>query len=470
MLASYPEWTFNRRLPIGAMLGVFGVAVVFHLGVVLLVHSGAGDQAQFPDARGYGMKSSAIAELWRNGVWLGPSDLAALSGSALWAYPTIMAFCKVVTGGGWLEAKMLLAVLAATGAPSALGLAVASGRSRKRAVAVGLVVGTSPSLLLWDGWGLKEGLIVGLVLGILLLQTLLRFPLACLATLLGVQTCLYLRPPVALFLGVALLARVRFKPDHLVGLLGLAAAAAVVVLPRGMELFDQVGSLEIKEGTSLAFTAGYGSTSLLSHPEYLGVFLFDPFPWAFGPGTAVPGRWLYLGTAIWIASLALVPATLRRAWADTTGVGRPIILASAAYAATYFITFGAAFYRQRSLLECMVMVLVLLYLPLSPGAAASRVYVWLGVVGGLAVLQSPDLAPTKQTKAFALTAMLLVAAAFLAPNPLRRLAHSDHVLKERRCLTVGRKSVPDSGSPSARTGSPSSDSLTTSGSQSRSVR
>ncbi|MFF3455388.1 hypothetical protein ACFYXH_13870 [Streptomyces sp. NPDC002730] len=368
------------------------------MGVVLVVHSQTNGYALFPDARGYDSVSDAIAEAWRSGSRLDTRDLSGLVGSAVWGYPAIMALCKVMTGGGWLAAKAVLALLAATGAVAAYGLAMASGRGHKRAAAVGLMVGTSPSLMLWDAWGLKDGLITSLVLWSLLAQTRARFSLACVSTMLSICACLYLRPAAALFLAVALLARVKFRREYLVGSLIVAGAAALFILPRMMTLFGLVDSLEVHDGTRLGFTGGYGSQNLLNHPQYLVTLLFGPFPWEYGAGTAVPERWLYPGTVIWIASLALAPTALRRAWADATGVGRAAVLGSAAYAAVYMVTFGGSFYRQRSLLECVLIILVVLYLPLSPVVAMTRIHVWLALVAGVAVVHSPHLTPTIWSK------------------------------------------------------------------------
>lgn len=415
----------KRGLPLGAMFGVYCIAVGFHLAVVLTVHWGAGAEALFPDARSYDSISTVIAGIWRGGTRPGTADLARMAGSEMWVYPTLMALCKAVTGSGWLGAKALLSVVSALGAPAAVGLAVSCGCGRRRATLAGLVVGTSPSLLLWDSWGLKEGLVIGVVLVTLLAQVRLRFPVACAVSLVGIQTCLYLRPAAALFLAVALLARFRRTRVHYAGLLVLGAALVLFVGPRWVVLFGLIDSLQIQEGTALGFTGGNGSTNLLRRPETVGMFLFGPFPWAFGPGTAVPERWLYIGTTVWIASLALLPAAVRRAWADTTGAGRSVLLGSAAYAVTYLATFGGAFYRQRSLLECMVILLVVLYLPLSPDVAARRVYLWLGAVGAVAVLQSSDLTPTPASKAAALAGMVLLAFVSVAPNLLRRFAIRD---------------------------------------------
>jgi hypothetical protein len=407
----------NPRPVVGA-LGVFSVAVVFHLGVVLLVHGGGGDQPLFPDARGYEAVSLTIADLWRGGRWLSLSDLASLTGSELWGYPVLMALCRVLTGGGWLAAKLLLAVLSAMAAPAAYGLAVVSGRGHRRGTVAGLAVGASPSLLLWDSWGLKDGLLVSLVLCVLFVQTRVRFSFACVVALIGTQTCLYLRPAAGLFLLVALLARVRFRRGYLLGLGILLVGATTFFLARSTVLFHLIETLQVKDGTALGFTGGYGSTNLLSHPEYFGTFLFGPFPWAFGPETAVPERLLYPGTMVWIMSLALVPSALRGAWADARGIGRSVILGSMTYAAMYLLTFGGAFYRQRSLLECAVVLLVVLYIPLSLHEAAVRVFIWLGAVAGFATLQSDDLAPTPQTKAILLVVMCLGVTLSIVANSL----------------------------------------------------
>ncbi|MFK4226653.1 hypothetical protein [Streptomyces sp. NPDC019890] len=370
-----------------------------------------------------------ITAAWRGQSLWETHDISGLVGSAVWGYPAIMALCRLLTGGGWLAAKTVLALLAATGAVAAYGLALTSGRGRKRAAAAGLMVGASPSLLLWDAWGLKDGLVTSIVLWSLLVQTRARFSLACVSTMLSIYACLYLRPAAALFLGVALLARVRFRREYLVGSLVVAGAAASFVLPRLMTLLGLVESLEVHNGTSLGFSGGYGSQNLLNHPQYLVTLLLGPFPWEFGPETAVPERWLYLGTVIWIASLFLGPTALRRAWADTEGVGRAAVLGASAYAAAYIATFGGAFYRQRSLLECMLIILVVLYLPLSPAKAMMRIHVWLAVIAAVAVVHSPHLTPTMWSKWLAVCVMGLAVPLALMCSLRRGVAHR---LRDRR--------------------------------------
>ncbi|MFF3323431.1 hypothetical protein [Streptomyces sp. NPDC002889] len=382
-------------------MAVFTVAAVLHVGVVLVVHTQTNGYALFPDAQGYESTSARLAAAWRNEGPFETRNLSGLVGSSVWGYPVIMALGRVMTGGGWLAAKTVLALLAATGAVAAHGLALVSARGRKRALVVGLMVGASPSLLLWDAWGLKDGLIVALVLWALLVQTRARFSIACVSTMLGIYACLYLRPAAALFLALALLTRVRLRREYLAGSLIVVGAAALFILPRLMTLLGLVESLEVHDGIRLGFTGGYGSKNVLNHPQYLVALLLGPFPWAFGPETAVPGRWLYIGTVVWIACLALAPTVLRRAWADTHGVGRAAVLGSAAYAAAYIATFGGSFYRQRSLLECVLIILVVLYLPLSPAAAMMRIHVWLAFIAVVAVVHSPYLTPTIWSKLLA---------------------------------------------------------------------
>ncbi|MBT2364579.1 hypothetical protein J7E88_04390 [Streptomyces sp. ISL-10] len=402
---------------------VFAVAALLHVCVVLLVHSQTYGHALFPDAWGYELASDRIVMAWRGDSPLETRSLSSLVGSAMWGYPAIIAVCRFVTDGGWLAAKTVLALLAATGAVAAYKLALVSGRGLKRATAAGLLVGTSPSLLLWDAWGLKDGLLTSLVLWSLLFQVRARFSLACVATVLSICTCLYIRPATALLLAAALLARARFRREYLLGSLIIAGATAVFILPRLLPLIGLLDVLEIKEGTPLDFTGGYGSQNLLSNPQYLVTLLLGPFPWMYGPGTASPERWLYLGTVIWIASLALAPTALRKAWADTTGVGRAAVVGASAYAAMYIATFGSSFYRQRSLLECMLLLLVVLYLPLSPARAMMRVHVWLGLIAAVAVVHSPHLTPTPWSKWLAVGAMGLALTVVLVYGFRQGAAH-----------------------------------------------
>ncbi|MGW2525324.1 hypothetical protein ACWC09_52070 [Streptomyces sp. NPDC001617] len=407
----------------GTSLSIVAVAAVFHVVTVLVVHVQTHGTAQFPDAREYDEASTRIATAWAEGKKLGPMELDWLSGSQLFGYQTAMALGKLMLGGGWLEAKVFLAVMAASGAAAAHRLGLAAGCANRRAAMAGLFVGMSPNLLLWDAWGLKDGLLTALLLWTLLFQARARFWLACMGSLLGIEACLYIRPAAALFLVASLLTRARLRRGHLMGWVVIAAATAFFVLPRVTTLFSLVGTLEVKQGVPLEFSAGYGTGNLLVHPEQIFVCVFGPFPWAFDSSTGGPMRWLYPGTILWIASLALAPAALRSAWADATKVGRPLILASIAYFSTYIVTFGAAFFRQRSVIECMLLTIIALYLPLSPVAAMKRVHIWLAVVAALAVVQSPDLTPTMWSKAVAICVLAAVGVLALRPFQLYDRAH-----------------------------------------------
>ena len=399
---------------------VFALAVTLHVAVVMVVHWRTSGSAVFPDAREYDWTSSLIADAWRNGVHLTARDLAAWSGSQLWGYPAAMAAGKLVSGGGWLAAKLTLSVLCATGAVAAWLLAGSCGSGRERALAAGLSAAASPTLLLWDAWGLKDGLIAALVLWTLVIQTRAPFGIAALGTLASVQACLYLRPATAVFVAVALISRVQPRRGQLTGLLVAVGGFAAFVLPRLSALLRVVGSLAVQDGTPLRFSGGYGPHNLVEHPQYLVDILFGPFPWDFGSRSAGPERWLYPGTFLWIAALALAPGTARRAWRDRSG--RAMLLGCVAYAATYLDTFGAAFYRQRSLLECMLILLIIVYPPVAPAAALKRIQAWLGLVACFALLQSNDLTPTKSDKA--LVALVTGSAVLLAAasSPLGRLS------------------------------------------------
>lgn len=116
-----------RRTFLGA-LAVLAAAAVLHVGVVLVVHSQTNGDALFPDAQGYRSASDMIAAAWRSGSPWEPRNISGMVGSAVWGYPAVMALCRLLTGGGWLAAKTVLALLAATGAVAAYGLALTSGR------------------------------------------------------------------------------------------------------------------------------------------------------------------------------------------------------------------------------------------------------------------------------------------------------------------------------------------------------
>ncbi|MET8780516.1 hypothetical protein [Streptomyces sp. NPDC004589] len=419
---------------------IFAVSAVFHVGVVLIVHQYSNGVHLYPDARRYDGQSTLMAFVWHAKGRTDVHGLERIAGSAFWGYPALMALCKVLTGGGWLAAKTVLSLISATGAVAAYALATTSGRGRKRATAVGLIVGTSPSLLLWDAWGLKDGLITSLLLWSLLLIVRTRFTIACLAGLAGIQLCTYLRAAAAVFIAAALIARIRLRRGYLVGLAVTATAVLVFIVPRAGVLFGLVDALEVGKGISFEFSGGYGSRNLLSNPQYISHFLFGPFPWAFGANTATPERWLYIGTVIWIVSLVLAPSAIKKAWGDTAGAGRTMVLASAAYAAVYLLGFGAEFYRQRSAVECMTMILIVLYSPLSPAVAVDRVLKWLAVVAGLAIMQSPYLAPTVWSKWLAFGAMCLMAFVAAVPDGFGLSRRGSPRRRQRRGSGGGRRS------------------------------
>jgi hypothetical protein len=99
-----------------------------------------------------------------------------------------------------------------------------------------------------------------------------------------------------------------------------------------------------------------------------------------------------------------------------------MLLACLAYAATYLDTFGAAFYRQRSLLECMLILLIIIYPPFEPAAALKRVQAWLGLVACFAILQSSDLTPTTWDKALVALAVGLALLLATARSPRDRIS------------------------------------------------
>lgn len=92
-----------------------------------------------------------------------------------------------------------------------------------------------------------------------------------------------------------------------------------------------------------------------------------------GRETSPPGRDRNSGHIRRIVSLALAPAALARAWRDPSGVSRSAVLACCACALAYLNAFGATFYEQRALLECMLGLLIVAYLPLTPIAALKRI-------------------------------------------------------------------------------------------------
>ena len=408
------------RARVSTPLGIFCLAALLRLFVVWLVHDSTQGQPLFPDAQGYDAASATIADGIRSGGIPSPHDLAGIVGSQVWGYPAVMALAKVMSSGGWLSAKLLLALIGASSAPAAYLLAHASGTTSRRALSVGLLIAASPSLILFDAWGLKDALVVSILLWSLLVIVKARFWVACIATLISVQTLLYVRPIAALFVLAALLVRVRVRSRYFAGGVLLAVGCAYVVLPRIAALADLSRSLRIDSSTGFGFTGGPEATNLLTHPQYIATFLFGPYPWAYGPGTQGPQRWLYLGTTVWIAILVLAPASIRAAWRDSRGMGRPLIAGSVTYGLLYLVSFGGAFYRQRSILETTLLLLVVVYMPASRAAIASRLSMWLAFVAALALLQSNDLSPTLTSKVIILAVLVALVGVTLGPVRGRR--------------------------------------------------
>jgi hypothetical protein len=403
-------------------IAMFLIAAALHLLVVWLVHDGTDGQALYPDAMAYDARSDVIAQVLRSGHLLAPREFAQYTGSEFWGYPSLMAAAKVLTSGGWLAAKLALALLGASAAPAAYLLVEASKSTAHRARAAGWLVAASPSLVAFDAWGLKDGLVVAILLWALVAIVKAPFGLACLVTIGTAQTMLYVRPIGAVFVVAALLTRAQFRARYVVGGAFLAVGALYYLLPRFTLLIGLAKGQTIDATTQFGFAGGAEATSLYAHPQYIATFLFGPFPWAYGPGSGGAQRWLYLGTVVWIATLALAWRSIRIAWQDREGVGRALVAGAATYAMLYLGSFGGAFYRQRAVLECALLILVISYSPLSPGKALYRVSIWFGVVSCIALLQSPDLMPTPAAKAaFAVVLAVLIPAALVPPHYLRFL-------------------------------------------------
>lgn len=406
-------------------LGVFIIAVVGHVLVVVFVHLFTSGRPLFPDALGYELSSNTIARLWSAGQWLDTSDLASIVGSEIWGYPAMMAGARFLTGGGWLGAKVILALVSASAAPAAYGLALTAKVSQRRAVVVGIAVGLSPNLLLWDAWGLRDSLLVSLVLWVLLVQVRGHFWIAVGVTLLAVQVALYLRPTVAVFIAAALLARLRLRARHLVvGGVGLVIGL-LFLLPRTNVLVDLIDTVQI-ESSRLTFTGGE-STNIIQHPQYLGRFFFGPFPWAFDEASSGPDRWQYIGTVIWIGCLAFLPTVCVRAWKDTDGIGRSMLVGGVAYGSIYLAAFGSAFYRQRSLLQCLLLILVLVFVPVESVVALKKLTIWLGAVALVPVFHGTSLLPSMSAKA--------AAAAIIFVTPIFFVIRADRSERKLRPTT-----------------------------------
>jgi len=391
--------------------------------VVIFVHLNTNGHPLAPDAWGYQEKSNFIAAAWAGGHPLSPAELAALTGTQQWGFNWTMAVARQVGGGSWLAAKLVIGLIAASAGPAAYLLVKSYSPDSRRAIIAGLGIAASPSLLYWDASGLKDGLIVAIVLWIVVVQVRTPPLIAVIVSLAGMQALLYVRPPAALFVLAGLAALFLHRRAAL--LIPAAAVAAIgatiLIAPRAHTLLQLSGSLMIDPTTPLSWGGGTESTSLLLHPQHLGWFFFGPFPWSYGEGTDVPDRWLYIGTTIWIATLALVLPSIKVAWRDTTGPGRALVLAVSAYLLVYLGAFGGGFYRQRSLIEAAVLILVVCYCPLSPRVALDRVLMWLAVVAAFAMLQSPDLTPSLNDKAIA-GLLLVVGAAFSLKGPAFRSA------------------------------------------------
>lgn len=401
-----------KRLPersvVRSALALYFVAALSHVFIVLVVHSYAGGPLG-PDAAGYDVTSAHLAGLWRSGVSLADIRPAAVAGTEVWGFHFVIAAGRYLTGGGWLAGKVVVALIAASAAPAAYLLVASVEGSEKMARTAGAAVAMSPTLLFWNSVGLKDGLVVAVLLWVLVAQRHRSLIFAAFVTVVGIQACLYLRPAAAVALGAALFPRVpRWAPRSVTALFVLAVAATAIVLPRIDTLASLIPSLSIHEGQPLSFGGGPREAGWASAPAQVASSLFGPFPWAYGEGTAVPERWLYIGTTVWIALVGLALPSLRAAWRDTAG--RPLVLAMAAYALVYLTSFGGAFYRQRSVVEVILLIIVVRWWPLARSAMAPRVAIWMGGVAAFAILQSSDLTPTpvvKVTVMLALLALLL---------------------------------------------------------------
>jgi hypothetical protein len=371
----------ERRSPVWFALAV---GLSLRIGVVIAVHVYHGPFL-FLDDRGYDMVGAKLADAWRDGIFPDPSAVG-LAGSSTYGYFTWVGVVYYLVGSSWLLVKVVGAVISSLAVVPAAAIGRSLGGPRMEVVAAWLVA-VYPTAVFWGSVGLKDAPLLTLFLAVTALGfravTLKR--LAVQVALCGVAFSM--RPGLGavclLALAPPILEGLRRRGDVLQGvarrsvaLVGGVAFAYVAFTNVGT-LLDFAGRSAVNEGI-LALPPGSESAGSLPNVSSFITALMGPFPWAFGEGTDTVYRALYPGMVIWIA---LLPAGALGAWdllRHGSAGARGLAISTVAYFAMYLAYFGnEGFFRQRFLVELVVLVFAGFTFLRRPQAAVSWTAVWL---------------------------------------------------------------------------------------------
>jgi 4-amino-4-deoxy-L-arabinose transferase-like glycosyltransferase len=384
----------GRRAAAHGILVAVVVGLALRLVVMLIAHAGSVDLGDhgflFVDDQTYFSRASRLVDLWQSGRFPDPSR-HDIFGTYQFGYELFLAGIFALGTKSVLLGKLVNVLV---GGITVYVVARLGGRllGKQAQVRAAWLAALAPSLVWWSAPLVKEALATLLVcLGVLAVTALPRT--SAVATLGAVLAALVLVRPtaaVALFVGAAVALAVVGKQAGrgwvtrplLVRTAGLLAALALL-------------GLLVSRGHVSGFVHAYSSTidrmvhvhqggNLARVPYDAVKSLVTPLPWVFDSGTRNWDRALYPG--MWLL-LCAYPLAAAGAWRLRRHPEAALLVATA-IAAVLVNAFTAGFvFRQRSMIEPLVLLLALAGAPSWP-VAGQYVSAALAVVAVVAGVQS----------------------------------------------------------------------------------
>ncbi|MGH8991760.1 MAG: hypothetical protein ACRDZ7_09565, partial [Acidimicrobiia bacterium] len=280
-----------------------------------------------------------------------------------WGPELLLGVTYWLLGADWLWAKLALALGAALGPVAIFVLAHGiTANARARGWAFWLTA-LWPTTAFWSATGIKDGFVAGLGLAVLAVAYSHPGVWASVTGVLGASMLFLLRPVVAGAVLAAILAA-DFLPRPELGArrgtqrwisLGLVVLlAGALVLPRFARLVGAANTLKVEHNGQQVSAFGGGLVDEIKEvlsPQSLAQGMVGPLPWLWDEHSASPYRWLFPSAAAWILALPLVGLGAWRAMRERSRAAVLVLVFAFVYLGVYYVAFTGGFFRQRSVIE-----------------------------------------------------------------------------------------------------------------------
>lgn len=374
-------------------LTLYAIAAAIQVAAVLASHLAGSGKPSHPDAIGQDILGSRIAAAWDSGGFPTAGDLRSIAGTQVWGPEFFIGAVYRFFGHHWLYARLAMACVAGIGPPAIAVLARRYTRDQRALWSAFLLAALWPATLYWTVSGTKDAYVGGLALATLACVTVAPAFRGALIGILGASAFLVMRPVVGLAL-VSVAVVVLFTGGGRVwssrsarvlgGLVAMTLVGAALALPRAAELTRTINSntIEFAEGERAALLEDGITSNVIraAKPSTVAKALTSPLPWKLRPQDASPYRWLFAASTLWILMLPLIGFGIADAFRRNRRMTWGLVIFCAVYFGGYLLTYAGEFARQRSLIEPIGLLFVVIALASDAARSIRVTTVWLALV------------------------------------------------------------------------------------------